>query len=65
MKLNFWKKKPKGDADSNQRILDNIREFIEKQKEINTPLISKGGVQGQQAVFKIDFIRELYKKMNS
>jgi len=65
MKLNFLKKKPKGDAESNQRILDNILEFIEEQKEIYNPLISKGGVQGQQAVLKIDFIRELYKKMNS
>lgn len=65
MELNIFKKKPKSDADKNQRILDNIVEFIDSEKQINMQIFEKKGDGRQIAEFKINFIRELYKKMNS
>lgn len=67
MKLNLFKKKPKSDSEHNQRILDNIMKWIDSEKQINMQILEqKGGGEGTKiATVKINFIREIYKKMNS
>ncbi len=61
----FKKKSTKDTTKDNQKILDNIMEFIDKQKEKNLILLEKGGQPAKTAKDKIDFIREIYKNMNS
>ena len=62
---NIFKKKSTDTTKDNQKILDNIMEFIDEQKEKNLILLEKGGQPAKIAKDKIDFIREIYKNMNS
>ena len=65
MGLNIFKRKPKSDAAKNQKILDNIMEWIEVEKNKCVKIIEEKGSMAQQATVRINFIREIYKKMNS
>ena len=62
---NIFKKKSTDTTKDNQKILDNIMEFIDEQKEKNLILLEKGGQPAKTAKDKIDFIREIYKNMNA
>ena len=65
MNLNLFKKKPKSDSEHNQKILDNIMEWIDSEKQINMKILEQKGEGAKIATVKINFIREIYKKMNS
>ena len=62
----FKKRKTTTNNDKdNQKILDNIMEFIDEQKKKNLILLEKGGQPAKTAKDKIDLIREIYKNMNA
>lgn len=61
----FKKKSTTNNTKDNQKIIDNIMEFIDEQKEVNLILLEKGGQPAKTAKDKIDFIREIYKNMNA
>jgi len=61
----FKKKTTTNNTKDNQKIIDNIMEFIDEQKEKNLILLEKGGQPAKTAKDKLDFIREIYKNMNS
>ena len=49
---------------NNQKILDNIMNLINEETEKNIIIIQEKKPGYKEARQKIDFIREIYKKMN-
>ena len=59
------KNKNKKTAQENQRILNNVMEWIDEEKEKNMKIFDAKGSDWQNAEKKINWVREIYKKMNS